>query len=278
MKQINFSEKNVAKEYKNSMSVKLVGKPTFRRLVCLKNWGAWSENEEPVFKQGQSYDVWICNVYKNKLGTFEHYVALPQIVSDTDKCKYRWIVPQEIFGKITDKEEEIVTTVTAVPRLVVRDEHLEEMETEIAEEKFKLVADFNNNFLLIPSWRLNKKDVEEFVVEEDRKTFECRDGSRTKAGNSWLKQYPALPQKYTLIPRILGTSAQNMFIVWEIQRKMNKKVTLASYFNIFNGQEAFNWQDLDIRYPIGNNQKQAQIKRLYVRYSRKKINVSFKRF
>lgn len=277
MKQINFSEKEVAKEYKNSKFIKLVGKPTFRRLTCLKSWGAWSENDEPLFRQGQSYDIWICNVYKNKQGTFEHYVAIPRIIADEDKNNRRFIIPQEVFGKITDREEEIVTRVEAAPRLVVKDEHLEEMETEIGSEKFKLVADFNNNFLLIPSWRLNKVDVEAYIIAEDCRTFECQDGSRKKAGNAWLKLYPALPQKYVLIPRILGTSAQNMFIAWEIQRKMNKKVTLASYFNIFNGREAFNWQDLDIRYPVGNNQKQAQIKRLYVRYSRKKINVSFKR-
>lgn len=85
MKQINFSEKEVAKEYKNSKFIKLVGKPTFRRLTCLKSWGAWSENDEPLFRQGQSYDIWICNVYKNKQGTFEHYVAIPRIIADEDK-------------------------------------------------------------------------------------------------------------------------------------------------------------------------------------------------
>ncbi len=279
VKFLNFSEKNVAGEYKNSHFVELIGKPTFRRLICLEDWGGLEGISENIFCKGQSYDVWICNVYMKKQGVFKHYVAIPKIMKEEKETeKFRYLLPQTVFGNISDAEEEITTKIEKnKPLLVVKDDHIEEMETDVYGRKFKLVADFNNNFLLIPSWSLNRDDVENFIREEDKKTFECQDGSRKKAGNAWLKLYPALPQKYTLIPRILGTSAQNMFIAWEIQRKMSKKVTLASYLNIFTGQESCHWQNIDIRYPIGNNQKQAQIKRLYVRYSRKKINVSFRR-
>ena len=279
MKRVNFSEKGVSKEYKNSKFIELIGKPTFRRLICCESWGAINGVGEDIFVKGQSYDIWICNVYKKKEGTFAHYVAVPKIIEEKGHTeKYRYILPQTIFGKIDDREEAITTQIEVnKPKLVVKDEHIEELETEICKEKFKLIPDFNNSFLLIPSWYLNKEEVEQYIKAKDVEVFSSSTDKKTKSAAHWLKLYPHLPQKYMLIPRIFGTSTKNMFIAWEIRIKMNKKTTLATYFNIYNGCEDCNWQDLDIQYPLGNNQKQAQVKRLYVRYSKKKINVSFKR-
>ena len=54
MKRVNFSEKGVSKEYKNSKFIELIGKPTFRRLICCESWGQLMVAEKTFLLKGKA--------------------------------------------------------------------------------------------------------------------------------------------------------------------------------------------------------------------------------
>lgn len=186
---INLSAREVMANAEKSRYT-LVDRPLFRNLVCKKKYSYY----EPVFEQGKVYGVWITQCYNpgEKKRKFFNFVAVPaQKIGDQNPVRF-YIVPEDVFGEY-DK-----TNIPAV--------------TTLADEKYKLINDFEGFGILIPQWSVSRKAMLEYIEKE--------------FGQEALG--------FTICSRIFGQSLDYKTWVcgWEIWPTRNRKKAV-KYFNIY---------------------------------------------
>ena len=202
MKIINLSEQEVARHFRGSKSWMLIGSPIFKKLKCQKDYQPNPNLEEKIFAKGEVYACWICDIKNLRTGEFQHYIARPEIAPQTKGALKGVVVPTDIFGKQSYKQEKVLAD---IPEL----------------GKYRLILGYDRHFRLIPEWHLWRKDVETFIKNKDKaKHLEVQD--------------------YKIYPRIVGHTIRKAFVAYEINRRISDKLVLCSYFNTITGEEEKN--------------------------------------
>lgn len=208
---INLSETEVLKTFNAQPSYYvLADKIVFKKVLCLCDHVLTFENNKKLFVKGQMYALWIVQLLNKSTGGLFYFVAKPKVNDDGENDFY--IVPKEVFGFVEMKIEPAYCVIERVP--------------------YQLVVSPTGKQLLVPTWRLDKTEVESHVAQIDK----------------------SAPLKYQLIPRFLGKNLNNMFPAWEIKKNFDGRFE-SFYFNVFTGEIESDWQKQKVFISIGSNQK-----------------------
>lgn len=208
MKAINLTEQEVSRHFRRNQHWQLIGRPIFKRIKCQQNFQPNPNIDEKIFTKGEVYACWICDVKNLSTGEFKHYIALPGVVSSPKSSHNRMVIPMDVFGKQLPKTEKALVDIPGLG-------------------KYRLILGYDGYFRLIPEWHLWRNDVEKFIRNKDKDNhFDVLD--------------------YKIYPRIVGQTMRKSFVAYEINRRINNKIVLRSYFNTLTGEEENNRFDIQI--------------------------------